>query len=157
MKRIYLSLIILLALVAPCLIMAAGTATQSYTQVYSSEGTTGLSTLTFAWTSDATGDVTSTTSTAITDQIVGKYVVMAVTSPDTTAPTAAYDITITDAYGADIMGGKLADRSATASEQVVPYIGALYGSRPIGGALTLNITNAGDSKKGSVILYLSRK
>ena len=94
-----------MALIAPCLIMAAGTATQTYAPVYSSEGVTNLSTLTFAWTSDATGDVTSTTSTTISNQIAGKYVVMAVTSPDTTAPTAGYDITITDVNNTDVLGG----------------------------------------------------
>jgi hypothetical protein len=81
---------------------------------------------------------------------------MAVTSPDTTAPTAAYDITVTDVNNTDVMGGKLADRSATLSEQVSPYIGALYGKRPVSGALTLNVSNAGDAKSGTVILYLSR-
>ena len=156
MKKLIISLLILMALIAPCLIMAAGTATQTYAPVYSSEGNTNLATLTFAWTSDATGDVTSTTSATITDQIAGKYVVMAVTSPDTTDPTASYDITITDVNGVDIMGSKLADRSATQSEQVSPYIGALYGSRPVVNALTLNISNAGDTKSGSVILYLTR-
>ena len=156
MKKLSSILLILSVLLLPCLIMAAGTATQTYSTVYSSEGNTNLSTLTFAWTSDATGDVISTTSTTITDQIAGKYVVMAVTSPDTTAPTASYDITITDANNADIMGGKLADRSATLSEQVSPYIGALYGKRPVSGALTLNVSNAGDAKSGTVILYLSR-
>jgi len=156
MKKLITLLLILSALIAPCLIMAAGTATQTYAPVYSSEGVTNLSTLTFAWTSDATGDVTSTTSTTISNQIAGKYVVMAVTSPDTTAPTAAYDITVTDVNNTDVMGGKLADRSATLSEQVSPYIGALYGKRPVSGALTLNVSNAGDAKSGTVILYLSR-
>ena len=156
MKKLSSILLILSVLLLPCLIMAAGTATQTYAPVYSSEGHTNLATLTFSWTSDATGDVISTTSTTITDQIAGKYVVMAVTSPDTTAPTASYDITITDANNADIMGGKLADRSATLSEQVSPYIGALYGKRPVSGALTLNVSNAGDAKSGTGILYLSR-
>ena len=156
MKKLITLLLILSALIAPCLIMAAGTATQTYAPVYSNEGVTNLSTLTFTWTSDATGDVTSTTSTTISNQIAGKYVVMAATSPDTTAPTASYDITVTDANNVDIMGGVLANRSATSTEQATPYIGALYGNRPVAGALKLNVSNAGDAKSGTVILYLSR-
>lgn len=157
MKKISLILIILAVLVIPCLLLATGTATQTYTQIYSSEGTTNLSTLTFAWTSDVSGDVSATTSTTITDQIAGKYVVMAVTDPDgTDAPDANYDITILDANSGDIMGGVLLNRSSNSTEQATPYIGALYSKRPVNGAVILTVASAGSGKSGTTILYLSR-
>ena len=73
-----------------------------------------------------------------------------VTNPGSTAPTAAYDITLLDADGVDVAGGTLADRSATLSESVVP-------AQPIyvDSELTLTITNAGDSKIGKITLYMS--
>lgn len=95
------------------------------------------------WT--CTGDTSDGTFPATTSNFRGNnidgYIYQAVTDPGTTAPTASYDITITDANGVDIMGGELADRSATATQQVVPKIGSLYGARRVNGTVTLNITN----------------
>ncbi|MEN6375532.1 MAG: hypothetical protein ABFD75_12260 [Smithella sp.] len=137
--------------------MAGSSVTQTYTQVYSSEGPTNMSTLTLSWVSDdATGAVSATTTTAITDQIAGKYIVLVVTDPGATAPTDDYDITITDANGVDVMGGALANRDTANTEQALPLMGTFGGPRPIATALTLNVTNAGNSKIGSVIIYLSR-
>lgn len=158
MKKTLLYALLLFLLIIPSLLYAAGSAcTTTYTPVYSSEGTTGLSTLTFEWTSDdSTGAVSAATSSVITDQIAGKYITMVLTVPGSSAPTALYDITITSSYGGDVMGGVLADRSATAIEQAFPYIGASYGPSPVSTALTLNVTNAGNSKTGKVIVYLSK-
>lgn len=95
------------------------------------------------WT--CTGDASDGTFPATTSNFRGNnidgYVYMVVTDPGTPSPTASYDITITDASGVDIMGGELADRSATASEQVVPKIDGLYGARRVNGTITLNVTN----------------
>jgi len=155
MRKIIFALIFL---IIPSLCFAAGSSvTQTYSPVYSSEGFTNLATLTLAWTSDdATGAVSATTSTEITNQIAGKYIVLVVTDPGATAPTDDYDITITDANGVDVMGGALANRDTSNTEQILPLIGTSSGPRPVATALTLNITNAGNSKIGSVIIYLSR-
>ena len=54
------------------------------------------------------------------------------------------------------MGGTLLNRAATSTEQALPYVGKAYGPRPVAGAMTLNIANAGDSKSGTVIIYFAR-
>lgn len=68
----------------------------------------------------------------------------------TALPTASYDITLVDAYGADIADGGLANRSGTVGEIKVP-------DQPIyvDSELTLNVSAAGDTKKGRIIIYLS--
>ena len=48
----------------------------------------------------------------------GWYLYNVTTDPGASAPTAAYDITLV-AAGEDVAGGKLADRSATATETVL--------------------------------------
>lgn len=107
--------------------------------------------LTWTCTGDASdGTLPATTSNFRGNNIDG-YIYQVVTDPGTTAPTASYDITITDASGADIMGGVLADRSATASEQAVPKIGALYGPRRVNGTMTLNVTNNSVTAAGIVV------
>jgi len=66
----------------------------------------------------------------------------------TATPTDNYDITITDSYGYDVATGNLADRSASIAQAIFPVAEV-----PVDDELTLNITNAGDTKKGRTILY----
>jgi hypothetical protein len=65
-----------------------------------------------------------TISTALTPTLMnymkGFWIYTVQTDPGSTGPTAAYDIVINDVHGMDIMGGALADRSATATENVFP-------------------------------------
>lgn len=62
------------------------------------------------------------------------------TNPGTTAPTDNYDITLTDADGADIMGTALMNRDTSNTEITCPTLG--YQSKaPAAGALTVNVTN----------------
>lgn len=65
----------------------------------------------------------------------------------TLCPTNLYDVTITDSYGLDVATGSLADRSASLAQAIYPAADI-----PIDDHLTLNITAAGDSKKGRIIL-----
>ena len=157
MKKLYCAIMIILVF-AVCAWGEGSSVTQTYSPVYSAEGNTNMATLTLAWTSDSvTGAVSATTSTAVTDLIAGKYIVLVVTDPGATAPTDDYDITITDANGVDVMGGALANRDTANTEQTMPAIlTGLYFPRPIATALTLNVTAAGNSKVGTVIIYLSR-
>lgn len=69
------------------------------------------------------------------------YIVLAVTNPGSTAPTNNYDITIEDSEGVDVMGGALADRSATASEQAMPLISGSPVPRLVHGPLTFKLTD----------------
>jgi len=106
--------------------------------------------LQFAWTAHTNGSFTSVSTDntdvnphfTITDLIKGFEAVYCQTDPGSTAPQASYDITITDGNGEDIMGGNLADRSATATES--DQVGITAGAaqpRIIDSALTLNISN----------------
>lgn len=68
-----------------------------------------------------------------------------------TAPTAAYDVTLKNDDGVDLLSGLGADRSATATETKnhTDGLGILVKSK-----LTLAVTNAGNAKGGIVIAYV---
>lgn len=122
--------------------MAAGTAT--LTEVTH----TSARKIVWAWTSGdgaEGGTVTKATANAYDGKIVGLT-----TDPGATAPTDNYDITITDADGHDVLLGAGADRDTANTEHVAEAsLGAVAGS-----VLTLNVTNAGDAKIGTVILWI---
>ncbi len=102
--------------------------------------------ITFTWLSDDTaGTATGTTTNAFDGKII-----TLVTDPGTAAPTADYDVTVTDADGHDVLVGAGADRHTTATELVAEAsLGAVAGSK-----LTVNIAAAGNEKDGEVILYI---
>ena len=149
--------VIILA-IFPSLLMAEGAV---ITEVAKSIGGshTGMYTLTLAWTSDSeTGAVEAATSDEITAWLEGKWIMSAKTVPGTgnEAPTAAYDITITDEDGFSIFGTDLNDRSATATEEALPYVAGTKAPRLITGALTTSVSAAGNSKTGKIILTVAR-
>jgi hypothetical protein len=149
--------VIILALI-PGLLMAEGAV---ITEVAKSIGGshTGMYTLTLAWTSDSeTGAVEAATSDEITAWLEGKWIMSAKTVPGTgnEAPTAAYDITITDEDGFSIFGTDLNDRSATDTEEALPYVAGTKAPRLITGALTTSVSAAGNSKTGKIILTIAR-
>ena len=149
--------VIILALI-PGLLMAEGAV---ITEVAKSIGGshTGMYTLTLAWTSDSeTGAVEAATSDEITAWLEGKWIMSAKTVPGTgdDAPTAAYDITITDEDGFSIFSTDLNDRSATATEEALPYVAGTKAPRLITGALTTSVSAAGNSKTGKIILTIAR-
>lgn len=67
------------------------------------------------------------------------------------APTTLYDITITDGDSVDVLGGAGADRSTTLQEVKAQSDGLANVKSSL---LTLNVSNAGDIKQGTVILYI---
>ena len=149
--------VIILALI-PGLLMAEGAV---ITEVAKNIGGshTGMSTLTLTWTSDSeTGAVEAATSTDITAWLEGKWIMSAKTVPGTgdEAPTAAYDITITDEDGFSIFSTDLNNRSATATEEALPYVAGTKAPRLITGALTTSVSAAGNSKTGKIILTVAR-
>lgn len=102
--------------------------------------------VTLAWTCDASGVVSAAGNT---DRING-LIHRVVFDPDgTDAPTDNYDVVLNDENGVDVLANAGADRDTANTEQVIP-------SQPIAvdGALTLGVTNAGNAKKGKVILYV---
>ena len=85
-------------------------------------------------------------------------IIQLVTIPDgTAAPDANYDLTITDKNSIDILCGSGANRHTSSTEYIVAGttgtltkpLGAVAGS-----SLTLNITDAGTSKKGLAYLFI---
>lgn len=110
-----------------------------------------VSVLIYSWLGDSVdGSVPATPGNAPIDG----YVFLVTTNPGAVAPTEGYDVTLTDTDGMDIMGGELADRSASASEQAVPKINDAYISRYVSGTITLNITNnSALGAKGKVSIF----
>ena len=116
----------------------------------------GVRKITWAWTSASDGSCTGPTIEA-----VGGEIVRIVTIPSASAaPTTLYDITITDGNSIDVMAGQGANLSATVTAHVMPGVplkdGTTTSVAPIivDDILTLNVTNAGDTKSGTVIMYL---
>ncbi len=66
----------------------------------------------------------------------------------TTVPTAAYDITITDAYAFDVMEGTLADQSEAVALKSIPQNPVILCNE----VLTVNISAAGSGGAGRLIL-----
>lgn len=71
--------------------------------------------------------------------------------PATDPPDDHYDITITDPYGYDLMGGKLADRSSTVAERKLA-------ANPmwVDDYVVINISGAGNSNQGRIIIWVDR-
>jgi len=150
MKRIIIVVLLLLW-------TSAAWAVESVVNSIASYPNRGLIVMEWDVTTAAGGTIVNdTTSAAITNAIRGYYVVLVVTNPGATAPTDDYDLTILDAQGVDIMGGKLADRDETNTEQVVPEINSTAVPRVVDGALTLTCASAGNTKDFEVFVYLKR-
>lgn len=99
----------------------------------------------FEWVSATDGTATGTTKGTYNGEIIEL-----VTDPGATAPTDNYDITINDADGNDVLAGAGADRDTANTEyKLRSALGCVCNS-----TLTLNITNAGDSKVGTAYLYI---
>jgi hypothetical protein len=111
-------------------------------------GGSQLAEVKFDWTSASDGTASGMTSVAYTGQLL-----RAVFDPGASAsqPTDAYDVVITDKYGADMLAGAGANLSNAAN---------VYKSQSDGlscmdnSKLTLSVSNAGDTKSGSVIIYI---
>ena len=106
---------------------------------------------------DATGAVSGTCK-----KITGTLI-KAVTDPSATAPTADYDIAITDELSVNVLGNcvdNLVDRHTSTTEEVYLLVSNLAATDPAGNVhpivcdkLTFAVTNAGNSKAGQIVLY----
>jgi len=169
MKKILFTTLLLAALILPVFSFAAGTVTQTLTAQEPAGISTGgqVQLLEFAFIGSADdGTVPSTaTSTAITAAIEGMCIYEVITNPGdgAAAPTTLYDIVLNDADGIDLMGGTLANRSATASERAVPLLMTttlgteIAGCAMVNGAMTPVVTNqAVHSATWTVKVFLKR-
>ena len=153
MKKLLLTVLSLSFLLPPSLLWGAactaGTLALANRDIYS---TGMMRILSATWVADNVGDVNGTSNC---DVPIDGYVYMVVTDPGTgTAPTALYDITLSDSDGADVVEGNLADRSATVTEQVSTYIGGVPMARFVKGSLSVVVSNAGNAGEGEIIFYI---
>lgn len=102
--------------------------------------------LTFAWTSDEDGDAQVAGSEVLDGKLIGLT-----TIPDgVAAPTDNYDLVLNDADGHDVLLGAGANRDTANTEHVAEAsLGAVAHS-----PLTLVVSNAGDTKEGTVVVYI---
>lgn len=107
------------------------------------------------WTSDSGGAANGTLTRSLSGQVM-----MIVTDPDGGAvPTDNYDVVINDEHGLDVAAGYLANRDTANVERVFPTLETIissygYGYQPVfNGKLELQVTNAGNAKKGVVRMY----
>ncbi len=110
---------------------------------------TGDAKIVFDWTSASNGTASGTTSYALYNGRVRGLTT--VPGADTAAPTDNYDITITDSDGDDVLLGAGANRHTSTTQHVSE--GSL--GNVVESALTLNVSAAGDSKAGKVILWIA--
>ncbi len=119
MKKLLAALIIILAMAGQ--VLAAGSCVKTgSTEKISIDSKTQRIIVTLTCTGD--GTIAAYTFNPATYGVRGWYLYSVTTDPGTSAPTADYDITLvtdgTYSAGEDIAGGKLADRSATATQTV---------------------------------------
>lgn len=99
------------------------------------------------WVSSSGGAADGTTSNTYNGTFVRLVTVPAAAG---SAPTDNYDVVVNDDDGTDVLMGAGANRDTANTEQVLgTSLGAVANDR-----LTLAVTNAGDTKGGTVYLYL---
>lgn len=101
-----------------------------------------------AWVSGSGGESAVGTTTGVYD---GKVIALStVPASGGTAPSDNYDVTIADADGTDVLNGAGVDRDTANTEAVAEAsLAAVAGSK-----LTFTIANGGNSKAGTVYLYV---
>ena len=111
------------------------------------DGYKPCATITWSFTTDASGDVTEETTATINGQIS-----RIVTNPDNTdTPTTLWDLTVADEDGLDLLCGYGADRDEDddgGSEQITPSSCPAINSK-----VTFTVANGGATKKGVVVAY----
>ena len=101
----------------------------------------------WTWTSDGSGDMSGTDTKTLSGQVLRWA-----TNPSSTAPDANYDIVVNDDDGIDVANGGLVNRHTSNSEHFIPGGDADPGAAFMG-KLSLIVSNAGDSKIGTLRMY----
>lgn len=134
--------------------------TQTLNPYYDSNTDKDKFELEFAFTSASDGSASASTddgtymTKVITRILKGKILAMTKVIPGSATPSNLFDVTVKDEDGIDLFGGTLANLSSSAATVKYPYDGNTnYGTRLITGAITVAVTNAGDTKTGTIILH----
>ena len=100
------------------------------------------------WTADnATGAVSGTATNVYSGRIIG---VCTVPAAGGDAPADNYDIAINDSDSVDVALGALLNRSASATQ----YVSEASMAGLAHSKITIAITSAGNSKKGTIYIYV---
>jgi len=154
MKKIII--IAIMILLIPFYAFAAGT----ITQLLDATPDQAKAVLTFTCTADSSNGSfpNATTTDAVLAKIKGMYIDEVRTYPQTTNPTALWDAVLNDAGGLDLMGGTLADRSASAAQRAIPAMAtSIYGGSMIMDAPILVITGNSVNSAGIIVkVFLSK-
>jgi len=145
----------LISLVSVLLVLFGGSALAASSCTAKAYEAGGDIVVELAWTAHTDGSFTDYAIPAnILTMIRGKRAHLGITDPGGTAPTTLYDITIDDALGADIFGGALGDRSATATEQTTPLVNGISRTRLVYTSLTLTISNNSVNAATGIIVII---
>lgn len=85
--------------------------------------------------------------------IKGWYLYAVETNPGSTGPTDQYDVVINDVHGLDIMGGALANRSNTNTENVFPKFPQTGTGFPALDGTALTVVVSGNAVASSTVVY----
>lgn len=108
--------------------------------------------ITVSWTGDASDGTVPATSLGM---VIGELERI-VTDPGSTAPSANYDITVTDEDSVDVLGGAGANRHTTNTEEAALPLGT-YFLRNVANVLTFNLSgNSVNSATGIFRLYVRK-
>jgi hypothetical protein len=125
----------------------AGTITEALTS-----GRPPVKVITLTCTADSSdGSYPATALTNIPHGEIGGRLLQIATDPGSTAPQANYDITVTEAGGADLLLGVGANRHTSSSEVAVVESNGASGAYAGTDTLTLNITNNNVNSAGITI------
>lgn len=109
--------------------------------------------LSLAWTCSAGGAVSGIQSPAVDGELLG---VVFTPGAGGVQPTNAYDVTLLDGDGFDVLAGLGANLSNATASRVVPLVGdgvTTNQRAALSASLELRVANAGATKSGTVTLY----
>ena len=126
----------------------------SITETLTPDRTYGIRELSLAWTSHTDGAVSGIYTAKFSEGEILKVAFV----PGSTTPTDQYDVTVLDPNSIDILLGRGANRSNSATQIVVPILNdgqttpQYHGRNFAIGPLQLVVANAGSQKTGKVII-----
>jgi hypothetical protein len=104
-----------------------------------------------AWLSDASGNVSANSVSVKTGELIQ---VTFIPGTGGTQPSDAYDMTIADVNGVDVLGGGGANLSQTTITTVACPISTYFRRHFEEGTLTPSISNAGNAKTGTIVILV---
>jgi hypothetical protein len=103
--------------------------------------------ITLAWVSTTSGLVSGTATSNVYSGAISRFVTVPSTSA---APSLNYDVVVNDLDGTDVLMGAGANRSNTATEQVLmSSLGFVAND-----TLEIQVSNAGNTKQGTAYIYI---